>query len=70
MGKWENGKKMKTSNVVPSFLVCSNRNRSALVRDVLSYNSLFVGQSHRYPQHMMKHLRQFLLLAGLPYGLN
>ena len=35
---------MKTSNVVESFIVCKNGNRSALVRDLLSYNSLFVGQ--------------------------
>ena len=33
-----------TSNVISSFIVCSHRNRSALVRDLLSYNSLFVGQ--------------------------
>ena len=40
----ESWKKLKTSNVVSSFTVCSNRNRSALVRDLLSYNSQFVGQ--------------------------
>ena len=40
----ESCKKRKTSNVVSSFVVCSNRNRSALVRDLLSYNSQFVGQ--------------------------
>ena len=40
----ENLKKVKTSSVVPSFIVCSNPNRSALVRDLLSNNSLFVGQ--------------------------
>ena len=33
-------KKLKTL----SFIVCSNQNRSALVRDLLSYNSLFVSQ--------------------------
>ena len=27
-----------------SLIVCSNRNRSALLRDLLIYNSLFVGQ--------------------------
>ena len=26
-----------------SFIICSNRNKSALVCDLLSYNSLFVG---------------------------
>ena len=35
----------KTSNMVSSFFVVySNRNKSALVRDLLSYSSLFVGQ--------------------------
>ena len=38
----ESWKKLKTSNVL--FIVCLNPNRSALVRDLLSYNSLFVGQ--------------------------
>ena len=27
-----------------NFIVCSNQNRSVLVCDLLSYNSLFVGQ--------------------------
>ena len=35
--------KLKTSNVFSSFIVCLNRNRSALVRELLSNNSLFVG---------------------------
>ena len=37
-------KKLKSSNVILSFIVCSNRNRSALVRELLSNNSLFIGQ--------------------------
>ena len=40
----ESPKKLKSSNVIKSFIVCSNRNRSALVRELLSNNSLFVGQ--------------------------
>ena len=40
----ESQKKLKSSNVIFSFIVCSNRNRSALVRELLSNNSLFVGQ--------------------------
>ena len=40
----ENWKKLKTSNVFSSFTVCLNRNRSAPVRELLSNNSLFVGQ--------------------------
>ena len=35
---------MKTSNVFSPFIACKNRNRSALVRELLSNNSLFVGQ--------------------------
>ena len=41
----ESWKKLKTSNVVSSFIVCLNGNRSALVCDLLSYNSLFVSQT-------------------------
>ena len=33
-----------TSNVFSSFTVCSNRNRSALLRELLSSKSLLVGQ--------------------------
>ena len=40
----ENWKNLKTSNLFSSFIVCSNRNRSALVRELLSNNLLFVGQ--------------------------
>ena len=39
-----NWKRLKTSNVLSSFIVCQNRNRSAPVRELLSNNSLFVGQ--------------------------
>ena len=35
---------MKTWNVFSSFIMCLNRNRSAPVRELLSNNSLFVGQ--------------------------
>ena len=40
----ESWKKVKTSNVFSSFIVCSNRNRSALVPKILIKNSLFVSQ--------------------------
>ena len=40
----ESWKKLKTSNVFSSFIVCKNLNRSALVSELLSNNSLFVGQ--------------------------
>ena len=44
----ESWKNLKTSNVVSSFIACSNRNRSALVHELLSNNSLFVGQLYEY----------------------
>ena len=37
-------KKHKASNLFSSFIVSSNQNRSALVRELLCNNSLFVGQ--------------------------
>ena len=40
----ESWKKLRTSNLFSSFIVYSNQNRSALVRELLSNNSLFVGQ--------------------------
>ena len=42
----ESSKKLKSLDLILSFLVCSNRNRSALVRELFSNNSLFVGQLH------------------------
>ena len=39
----ERWKKLKTSVVFSSFIACYNRNRPALVRELLSNNSLFVG---------------------------
>ena len=35
---------LKASNLFLSFIMRSNRNRSALVRELLCNNSLFVGQ--------------------------
>ena len=40
----ESWKKLKTSNLFSSSIVSSNRSRSALVRELLCNNSLFVGQ--------------------------
>ena len=40
----ESRKKLKTSNVFSAFIVCTNRNRSAPVRELLNNNLLFVGQ--------------------------
>ena len=49
----EHWKKLKTSNVVLSFIVCSNLNRSALVHDLLS-DSQFVGQLHEDKSLMLR----------------
>ena len=38
----ESWKKLKTSNMFASFIVCSNGNSSALMPDLSSYNSVFV----------------------------
>ena len=43
----ESCKKLKSANVFSSFIVCYNRNRSALLRELLSNNSLFVGQLYK-----------------------
>ena len=40
----KSSKKLKFLKVFPLFIVCSNRNRSAIVHELLSNNSLFVGQ--------------------------
>ena len=40
----ESSKKLKTSNLFSSSIVSSNRNRSALMHELLCNNSLFVGQ--------------------------
>ena len=40
----ESWTKLKTSNVFSLFIVCLNQNISALVCELLSNNSLFVGQ--------------------------
>ena len=44
----ESWNKLKTSNVFSMFVVRYNRNRSALVCELLSNNSLFVGQLHAH----------------------
>ena len=43
----ESWKKLKHSNVFSSFIVCSNLNRSALVRESFINNSLFVSQLYK-----------------------
>ena len=40
----ESWKKLKTSHMFSVFIVCLNRNRSALVHELLSNNSLYGGQ--------------------------
>ena len=48
---WRDWKKLNTSNLFSSFIVSSNRNGSALVRELLCNNSLFVGQL--YEDHVI-----------------
>ena len=40
----ESWRKLKTLDLFSSFIVSTNQNRSALVRELLCNNSLFVGQ--------------------------
>ena len=40
----ESWKRLKTSNLFSSFIVSSNRNKSAIVPELLCNNSPFVGQ--------------------------
>ena len=40
----ERWKKLKTSNLFSPFIVCLIRNRLAIVRELLSNNSLLIGQ--------------------------
>ena len=49
----ESWKKLRTSNVFSSFNVCKNRNRSALLRELMSNNSLFVGQLYEDKSHAL-----------------
>ena len=50
-GTW---KKLKTSNMFLPFIVCSNRNRSALVRDLLSDNSMFTDQLYEHKSLVLR----------------
>ena len=43
----ESSKNLKSLNLFSLFIVPSNRNRSALVHELLSNNSLFVGQFNK-----------------------
>ena len=55
----ERWKKLKTSNVFSSFIVCENHNRSALVLELLSNNSLFVGQLYE-DKSLALHVRDLI----------
>ena len=55
-------KKMKTSYVFSSFIVCKNPNRSALVCELLSNNSLFVGQMIEDNSHVL-HVRYLIFFT-------
>ena len=50
----ESWKKLKTSNLFSCFIVCSNRNRSSLVRALLSNKKLFVGKLYDDKSHALR----------------
>ena len=58
----ESRKKLKTSNLFSSFIVSSNRNRSALVRELLCNNSLFGGQLYEDISHAL-HARDLIFFT-------
>ena len=55
-------KKQNPSNVFLSFIVYSDRNRSALVCHLLSYNSLFIGQLYE-DKSLARRPRDFIFFA-------
>ena len=57
----ESSKKLKSSNVFSLYILCSNRNRSALVHELLSNNSLFVGRLYENKSHALR-TRDMILL--------
>ena len=59
----ESWKKLKTSNVFSSFIVCWNRNRSALVREMLVYNTLFVGQRLNEDKSLAMRVRNLIIFT-------
>ena len=50
----ESWKKLKTSNLFSFFIVSSNRNKSALMRELLCNNSLFVGKLYEHKSLAMR----------------
>ena len=59
----ESWKKLKTSNVFSSFTVSYNRNRSALLREWLSNNSLLVGQLYK-DKSLRLHARDLIFFTS------
>ena len=59
-------KKLKTSNVFLSSIVCSNRNRSALVCELLSNNSLLVFQMYENKSCALHARDLFFFTTDLP----
>ena len=58
----ESWKKLKTSSVFLLFIVCSNRNRSALMREFFSNNSLFVVQLYE-DKLLALHIRDWIFFT-------
>ena len=55
---------LKTANLFSSFIVSSNPNRSALVRELLCNNSLFVGQLYE-DKSLALHARDLIFTTDL-----
>ena len=60
----ESWKKLKTSDLFLSFIASLNRNRSALVRELLCNNSLFVGQLYE-DKSLALHARDLIFTTDL-----
>ena len=58
----ERWKRLNTSNVFSSFILCLNRNRSALMRELLSNSSLFVSQLYE-DKSLMQHARELIFFT-------
>ena len=59
----ESWKKLKTSNVFSLFIVCLNRNKPALVRELICINSLFVGQLYEDKSRALLRARDLIFFT-------
>ena len=66
----ESWKKLKTSNVFSLFIVCLNRNRSALVCNLLSYNFAFPKSIFFHDTTELTVSRNSLVIVSSPAVVN